>query len=253
MRVVTICQRKGGCGKSTAAVNLAHAFARFHGKKVLLVDTDDQRNATSCIPTRRPAAKTVESLLLEDGASAKDIAEPTRWDGVDLIAGSPGLSSAAAELGKHSGSHLRLRNALQPAGYDLCLIDTSPSLNLITVNALCASDGIFIPLISNYFSLQGLAQTIDAYRKVRNELHHSLKLYGIAFVNHYGRTRLANEVLAKVRERYPNEALATTVYTNIKVEEAQIAQQSVFDYAPTCRGAVQYRLLAEELAGRLDL
>jgi chromosome partitioning protein len=215
---------------------------------------DDQRNTTSCIPTERPVIKTVESLLLEYDAYVSDVVEFTLWKGVDLIAGSPGLSSVAAGLDGLPDGHLRLRNKLQGIyRYEQCVIDTSPSLNLLTVSAMCASDGIFIPLSSNYFSLEGLAQTLEAYRKVREGLHGDLRLYGAAFVIHDGRTRLAREVYAKVKEQYPELLCETVVSRNIKIEEAQVRRQSIFAYAPEDRGAAQYRALARELQQRAAL
>jgi len=250
MKVVTICQRKGGNGKSTAALNLAAAFAE-QGKRILLVDADDQKNTTSTIPTRRPIIKDLESLLLEDEACIEDVAEPTLWDGIDLIAGSLGLSSVASELDGMTNGHLQLRNKLQSADYDICIIDTSPSLNMLTINAMCASGGIFIPLASTYFSLQGLAQTLESYRKVQNDLHQGLKLYGAAFVIRDWRARLANEVQEKVKEQYPQLLCETVIGRNIKIEEAQVKKQSILAYAPEDRGAVQYRFLAKELSKRM--
>jgi len=251
MKILTICQRKGGNGKSTCALNLAHAFA-LEGKRVLLIDTDDQRNTTSTIPTRRPVIKTVESLLLEDEVCVEDVVEKTLWDGVDLVAGDLGLSATASELDVLHDGHLRLLTKLLVVeGYDLCIIDTSPSLNMLTVNAMCASHGIFIPLTSNYFSLEGLAQTLEAYRKVRESLRKDIRLFGAAFVIHDGRTVLAREVQEKVKEQYPELLCETVIGRNIKIEEAQVRKQSIFSYAPADRGAAQYRALAAELEGRM--
>ena len=254
MKVLTICQRKGGNGKSTSALNLAHAYA-LCGKRVLLIDMDDQRNTSSAIPTKRSVYKTVESLLLEDDAWVQDVAQATLWDKVDLLAGSLGLSGVISYMETQSDGHLLLRDKLRSAyGYHLCIIDTSPSLNLLTVNAMCASNGIFIPLSSNYFSLEGLAQTLQACQKVREDLHHkSLKLYGAAFVIHDGRTRLAAEVQEKVRQQYPDLLCETVIGRNIKIEEAQVKRQSIFSYAPEDRGALQYRALSRELAARMVL
>ena len=251
MRVVTICQRKGGNGKSTSALNLAAAFA-LRGKRILLVDMDDQKNTSSTIPTRRLVIKTVESLLLEEETWVEDVAAATTWDGVDLLAGSLGLSSAAADLDAMKDGHLQLRLKLQAAeGYDLCVIDTSPSLNILTINAMCAATGLFIPLSSNYFSLEGLAQTLEAYRKVKTLLRNNLQVYGAAFVIHDGRTTLAKEVQEKVREQYPDLLCENFIGRNIKIEEAQVKKQSIFSYAPEDRGAVQYRALARELEERI--
>ena len=251
MKVITICQRKGGNGKSTCALNLAHAYA-LSGKNVLLIDLDDQRNTTSAIATKRVSAYTVESLLFDKYTTITDAAVQTMWAGVDLIAGSRNLSAAAATLDAMSQGHKKLlAKMLSSFHYDLCIIDTSPSLNMLTINAMCASHGIFIPLSSNFFSLEGLAQTMEAYRKVQGGLRNNLQLYGAAFVIHDGRSRLACEVQEKVREQYPDLLCDTVISRNIKIEEAQVMKQSIFIYAPAGRGAVQYRALAAELEKRM--
>ena len=252
MKVLTICQRKGGNGKSTCTLNLAAAFAE-QGKKVLVIDMDDQRNTTNAIPTKRTAVYTVENLLFDKDITIADAAEQTLWKDVDLISGSLTLSAAAAILDDMPLGHKQLM-ANVTGGimyYDFCIIDTSPSLNMLTVNAMCASHGIFIPLSSNYFSLEGLAQTMEAYRKVKEGLRKDLKLYGAAFVIHDGRTNLANEVSAKVKEQYPDLLFETVIGRNIKIEEAQVKKQSILSYAPKDRGALQYRALAAELAVRI--
>jgi len=252
MKIATICQRKGGNGKSTASINLAAAFAET-GKKVLLIDMDDQCNSTTAIPKKRSAVYTVENLLFDKDTTIIDAAEKTMWEGVDIIAGSRNLSAAAAKLDDMPLGHKQLMASVTGSimYYDLCIIDTSPSLNMLTVNAMCASDGIFIPLSSNYFSLEGLAQTLEAYRKIKDGLREDLKLFGAAFVIHDGRTNLANEVSAKVKEQYPDLLCETVIGRNIKIEEAQVKKQSIFSYAPNDRGALQYRALATELALRM--
>ena len=253
MNVVTICQRKGGNGKSTLTLNLAAAFAE-QGRKVLLIDTDDQKNTTSTIPTKQPAAYTVEDLIFDKFATVESVAEETCWPGIHLIAGSRNLSAAAAKLEDMADSHEQLlKKLLYSRWYDFCFIDTSPSLNMLTINAMCASHGIIIPLSSNYYSLEGLAQTLQAYGKVKESLRKELSLYGAAFVIHDGRTRLASEVQAKVQEQYPELLCETVIGRNIKIEEAQVKKQSIFSYAPEDRGALQYRALARELALRMAL
>jgi chromosome partitioning protein len=252
MTTITIGQRKGGNGKSTSALNLAHAFA-LEGARVLLIDLDDQKNSTSAIETTTAPAQTVETLLLDARVSVAEAAVPATWAGVDLIAASANLSGTIRELDGEVGSHLVLAEKLAAAGdaYDLCLIDTSPSLNILVVNALCASRWLFVPLSSRYFSLQGLSQTLEAYGKVKGRLNPHLDLLGLAFVIHDGRSALAKEVVQKAQEAYPAWVCGSTVSQNIRIEEAQVCRQSIFTYAPADRGSVQWRALARELAGRL--
>jgi chromosome partitioning protein len=253
MKTITICQRKGGNGKSTSALNLAYAFA-FRGKRVLLIDLDDQKNTTSAIDTKMPAAWTVEALLLNEEAAVTGVAEESGWAGVDIIEASGNLSGVIQELEEGGGNHLVLQEKLRDCTeYDLCIIDTSPSLNILVINALCASGWMFIPLSSNYFSLQGLGQTIQTYKKIQERLNPALRVAGIGFVIHDMRNNLAKEVIEKAREEYREAVCNTVISRNIKIEEAQVKKQSILSYAPGDRGAEQYRSLAAELAARIGI
>ena len=251
MITVTIGQRKGGNGKSTSALNLAHAFA-MSGKRVLVIDLDDQKNSTSAIEAATPV-HTVEDLLLRPGVDVAAAAVPTAWEGVSLIAASSSLSGAIRELDGEVGSHLCLKEKLEAAKeYDICLIDTSPSLNILVVNALCASRYLFIPLSSKYFSLQGLGQTLEAFAKVKGRLNPELEILGMAFVIHDGRSSLAREVVQKAQDQYPELVCTSSVGLNIKIEEAQVLRRSILSYAPDDRGSTQYRALAAELLARIE-
>ena len=256
MTTITICQRKGGNGKSTSALNLAHAFAR-RGLRVLVIDLDDQKNTTSAIAHGGREPVTVDRLLVDPDVTITDAAMATGWAGVSLIPASGNLSGAIRELDAEVGSHLVLREKLgsgNPASglFDLCLIDTSPSLNILVVNALCASRYAFIPLSSRYFSLQGLGQTLESVRKVSSRLNPELTVLACAFVIHDRRSSLAREVVEKAKEEYPALVCDTTVGVNIRIEEAQVVQKSIFDYASDDRGAAQYEALAAELLARLE-
>jgi chromosome partitioning protein len=258
METIVIAQRKGGNAKSTSALNLAHAFAEM-GKRVLLIDLDDQKNTTSSIAHTDSHGMTIETLLLDDKASVGDIVSLTEWPGVYLIPASGNLSGAIRQLDAEPGSHLALKEKLAACtaaggdGYDICLIDTSPSLNILVVNALCASDYLFIPLSSKYFSLQGLSQTLEAFTKIKTRLNNNLRVLGMAFVIHDGRSTLANDVVAKAREEYPELVCDAMVGMNIKIEEAQVLRKSILSYAPNDRGARQYRELAAELLLRISM
>ncbi len=170
------------------------------------------------------------------------------------VAASSSLSGAVRELDGDVGSHLVLREKLAPCAdtYDLCIIDTSPSLNILVVNALVASRFAFIPLSSRYFSLQGLGETLESVRKVSSRLNPELSILGIAFVIHDSRSCLSREVIAKAKESYPDLVCASVVAQNIRIEEAQVVRQSIFAYANGDRGAAQYRALADELRTRME-
>ena len=252
MKTVAVVMRKGGNGKSTSTLNLAHAFA-LSGKQVLLIDLDDQKNTTSAIATREVAGKTIEHLLIDENTTVADVAVETNWNGVSIIGASGNLSGLIRELEKEVGSHLVLKEKLINAPYDLCLIDTSPSLNILVVNALCAAQYVFIPVSSKYFSLSGLTQTLEAYHKVHSRLNPDLSIAGIAFVLHDRRSVLSREVVAEARKAYESLVFETVVGQNIRIEEAQVRKESIFMYAPHDRGAHQYRALADELEQRMAL
>ena len=257
MTTITIGQRKGGNGKSTSALNLAEAFAEA-GKRVLLIDLDDQKNSTSAIEVSEQPRFTVEDLLVRPDVSVAAAAVSTAWEGVSLIGASASLSGTIRELDGEVGSHLALReklaaasSATADAGFDLCLIDTSPSLNILVVNALCASRYLFIPLSSKYFSLQGLGQTLEAFAKVKSRLNAELEILALAFVLHDSRSSLAREVVQKACGEYPELVCQSMVGQNIKIEEAQVMRRSILSYASEDRGSAQYRSLAAELLGRM--
>jgi chromosome partitioning protein len=248
--IITIGQRKGGVGKSTTTLNLAHVLAE-HGYKVLVIDLDDQQNTTRSISAIVQSESNIEDLLLKDDLSLTEIAVQTSWPGVWILPSSSNLSGVVKQLDQEVGNHLILKERLANDVFDFILIDTSPSLNILVVNALCASDYILIPLSSKFFSMQGLTQTLQAVSKVKSRLNQSLKLLGIAFVNHDRRNVLANEVVAQIRKDYSDRVFHSMIGINIRIEEAQVKRESILTYAPEDRGSAQYRELGREVLYRI--
>ena len=249
--IVTILNRKGGVGKTTATLNLASVLAEMN-YRVLIIDLDDQRNTSNSVSSIVESSKTIEDLLLKD-LTLKDVAFQTDWQNVYILSASSNLSGVVKYLDGEVGGHLILKEKLvKDNEFDFVLIDTSPSLNILVINALCASQFMFIPLSSKYLSLQGLSQTIESFKKVTDRLNPDLKLLGIGFVQHDKRNVLANEVLEQVKEAFPNDLFKTLIGINIKIEEAQVKKQSILSYAPNDRGAEQYRELGKELLARIQ-
>ena len=259
--IITIGQRKGGMGKSTAALNLAFVLALF-GSKVLIIDLDDQQNTTNGVEMKGlevggervegKRIKTIEDLLLKDDVALKDVVVETNWQNVWILPSSSNLSGVVKHLDGELGGHLILKEKLEKNNdFDFVLIDTSPSLNILVINSLCASDYMFIPLSSKFFSMQGLKQTLGSFNKVINRLNPELKLLGIAFVNHDKRNVLANEVVEQTKNKYPEDLFKTTIGINIKIEEAQVKKQSILNYAPDDRGSKQYIQLGSEILERI--
>ena len=249
--IITICQRKGGVGKSTSTLNIAYVLAEM-GFNVLIIDLDDQRNTTRSISQIVTTDKTIEELILKDDVLLKDVTVKTDWKNVFILPSSSNLSGVVKYLDGEVGGHLILKEKLEENDFfDFVLIDTSPSLNILVINALCASDYMFIPLSSKYFSMQGLSQTMSSLKKIQSRLNPDLKLLGIAFVCHDKRNVLANEVVDQIKEKYESELFDSIIGINIKIEEAQVKKQSILTYAPDDRGALQYRELGAEIVERI--
>ena len=247
---ITICQRKGGVGKSTAALNLAYVFAAM-GYRVLIIDMDDQANTSSSISSHIQGTCTIEDLLLNDELTARAAAIQTDWENVWMIPASRNLSGVIKHLDSEVGGHLVLKEKLAGADFDFCFIDNSPSLNMLTINSLTAADYAFLPLSSKYFSLHGLGQTLEAFGKVQKRINPDLLLSGISFTIHDPRTALSREIIEKVRDKYGTLLFETIIGINIKIEEASVKKQSILAYAPDDRGAVLYRQLGQELLDRI--
>jgi len=249
--IITICQRKGGVGKSTSTLNLSSVFAEM-GYKVLIIDLDDQQNTTKSVSNIVESNKSIEDLLLKDEIMLSDAVVKTEWNNVYILPASSNLSGVVKYLDGEVGGHQVLKDKLSKDNdFDYCFIDTSPSLNILVLNALCASQYMFIPLSSKYLSLQGLKQTVDSFKKVSGRLNPELKLLGIAFVNHDKRNVLACEVVEQVKTAFPEEVFNSIIGINIKIEEAQVKRESIISYSPLDRGSEQYRELGKEILSRL--
>ncbi|MBC6712422.1 ParA family protein [Treponema sp. Marseille-Q3903] len=253
MKTIAVVQRKGGNRKSTSCLNLARCLS-LKGKKVLIVDLDDQKNSTQSILFENKIVHTVDEVLVNDELFVKDAFTATDWEGVKVIAGSSNFSGVIRELDGEVGSHLVLKEKLDEVkvDFDFCLVDTSPSLNILVVNALCAADFAFIPLSSKYFSLQGLGQSLESISKVKKRLSPDLKILGIAFVIYDARASLSKEVVSKASEEYKDYVLKSVVNQNVRIEEAQTARMTIFDYKSTDNGAVQYEALCEEILSIME-
>ena len=251
MKTITICQRKGGSGKSTSALNLACVLAE-QGYRVLIIDLDDQQNTTSTVSRLVQGESNIEQLLLNDDVDLKGVCYSTDWKNVWILPSSSNLSGAVKALDGEVGGHLVLKEKLSRSNdFDFVLADTSPSLNILVLNSLCASDFIFIPLSSKFFSLTGLKMSLSAFSKIQKRLNPSLHLLGMGFVIHDKRNALANEIVETVRKQYPDLLFNSLVGINIKIEEAQVKKQSILSYAPCDRGADQYRKLGQEILDRI--
>jgi chromosome partitioning protein len=246
MHIFAIANQKGGVGKTTTAVNLATGLA-IKGQHVLLIDLDPQANATYALVGAKELSSTVYDLLLDAKAFA-GVRQSTPQEGLDLLPADIDLAGAEVDLLSAIGGQTRLRAALSKAPpYDYVLIDTPPSLGLLTINALAAADAVLIPVSVSLFALKGLAQLSETITKVRDGLNQpELRILGIlpTLCDH---TRAAREVLETLRAHFGPELLATTIPRNVTVEEAHGRGTSLYEYAPQAKGALAYERLVKEV------
>jgi chromosome partitioning protein len=251
-RIVSLVNQKGGVGKTTTAVSLAVALAR-RGQRVLLVDLDPQANATSALGVLRSDRPGVYDALLDETPIDECIVR-VEAEGVDLVPSSAELSGAEVELVPVLARERRLVNALQPVRerYDWVLIDCPPSLGLLTINALTASDSVIIPVQCEYMALEGLSRLMETLELVRRNLNPGLYILGVILTMFDPRTRLAQQVVDEVRGHFP-QTFATIIPRSVRLSEAPSHGQSIFRYDPGGRSAAAYEAVASELLERVGV
>lgn len=250
-RVIALANQKGGVGKTTTAVNVAGELAR-RGKRVLLIDSDPQGNATTSLGIgKRELRATTYDVLMEE-LSVTEAAVPTGRDRFALVPADEDLAGAAVELTGAERREGRLKGALAHAQgtYDYVLIDCPPSLGLLTLNALCAADSVLIPLQCEYLALEGLAQLKTTLDRVREGLNPGLRILGVVMTMYDGRTNLAQQVVDEVQRHFPRLIFRTLIPRSVRLSEAPSYGKLIGEYDPQSRGAQAYSALAEEILYR---
>jgi len=250
-KVLAVVNQKGGVGKSTTAVNLSAALGEA-GKKVLLVDMDPQGNATSGFGLMKSGRDLcIYDALLGEASFAEMMETHTRFP-IDVVPATIQLAGAEVELVNAISRETRLKGLIDPerSKYDYIIIDCAPSLGLLTVNALTAADGVFIPIQCEFYSLEGLSKLLDSVRLVKRHLNPTLEVFGVVMTMYDGRTRLAGQVVDEVREFFGDTAFQTLIPRSVRISEAPSFGQSVIEYDSGGKGAATYRSLAKEVMNR---
>jgi chromosome partitioning protein len=257
MSIVAVTNQKGGVGKTTTAINLAAALA-LSGQQVLLVDLDPQANATSGIGCKGRSASggTVYDALThpEAAASARDFIVSTGTANLSLMPASRELAGAEIELIALPDRERRLRHLLDPlrSAFDTILIDSPPSLGLLTLNALVAADRVLIPLHCEYFALEGLADLVGTMRRVRAGMNPALDIEGVLLTMSDERTNLGQQVARDVREFFKEKVYGTVIPRNVRLAEAPSHGMPVVTYDARSRGAEAYSAFAAEFRQRQE-
>ena len=250
-KTIAIVNQKGGVGKTTTCVNLAAALTA-QGRRVLVCDFDPQANTTSGLGVDKTTASPSIYDVLIDGADCRRAVVSTPW--ADLIPTNKSLAGATVEMiGIDHREHL-LREALEPfrGEYDFLLVDCPPSLELLTLNALCAADTVLVPVQCEYYALEGLSDLLTTIRIVKRSLNRSIDLEGVVLTMYDGRTNLSMQVAEEVKRHFPGKVYATVIPRNVRLSEAPSHGKPVTAYDGLSRGAEAYRALAEELLEKND-
>ena len=246
-KTVSILNQKGGVGKTTTAVNLSAAIGA-KGKKLLLVDIDPQGNSTSGYGINKREIKKSSYELLTGEITAEEAIISTGFEGIDLIPANMNLAGAELEIIDMKNRESILKKALATVWekYDYIFLDCPPSLGLITLNALTASDTFLVPIQCEYYALEGLSQLMSTARKIKQMYNHYLELEGVLLTMYDGRLNLTQQVVAEVKRFFPKKVYSTTIPRNVRLSEAPSYGQPIMYFDKNSKGSVAYSALCEE-------
>ena len=251
MKIVTFCNQKGGVGKTTSAVNLAAAIANL-GKKVLLIDMDPQGNAGSGLGINK--AKVEKSIyhVLIGQVTLQSVIRPTDIENLFIAPANRDLIGAELELTSAFARESKLKGPLRTVieDYDFIFIDSPPSLNLLTVNALTAADSVIIPVQCEYYALEGISELVNTVSLIQQNLNPDLQLVGIVLTMFDSRNNLSHQVMEDVRSYFKEKVFSTVIPRSVKLSESPSHGIPIQLYDPKSRGAETYRSLAQEVLQR---
>ena len=250
--VIAVTNQKGGVGKTTTTVNLAYCLAKS-GKRVLLIDFDPQGNATSGLGVDK--SKLEKSILdvIQNNVPLKSVILKTEHKNLSLVPTTPQLANAEVELAKAEQRFTSLKRALENQNdFDIVLIDSPPSLSLLTVNGLIAAKYVLLPVQAEFYAMEGLGQLLETMQLVRKSLNPTLELLGVLVTMMDSRTTLSNQVHTEIKKHFPGKVFETTIPRNVRIAEAPSHGVPVGVYDRWSKGARAYKALSKEVNSRVS-
>ena len=249
--IIAVANQKGGVGKTTTVVNLAASLAH-HGKRVLVIDLDPQGNATTGSGVDKSSIESGVYQVLLGEAEVKDAVIHSEAGGYDVLAANRTLAGAEVELVQEIAREMRLKNALEPvlADYDFVLIDCPPTLTLLTLNGLVAAEGVIVPMVCEYYALEGISDLVATVRKIRQAINPRLDILAIVRTLYDSRSRLSQEVTEQLQAHFGKQLFETTIPRNVRLAEAPSHGLPALAYDAKAKGTLAYLALAEELLAR---